>query len=138
MGRALVCAVRHTARPAGGRLEERAVLCDAIARLPDLLDIVRASKRVVPGGEQLADGGEQLRAPLLGELGPEGVDGDIDSTAVGFEGEDALHDVRGWSAERSAEGVEVLEVRFVKRVADDLDVEVVKVRSAQAVTEIRG
>jgi hypothetical protein len=73
---------------------------------------------------------------FFGELGVEGVDGDVDGAAVGLEGEDALHDVGGGLPEGGAEVVEVFEVGFVDGVADDFDVEVVEVVGGEAVAEV--
>ena len=131
----IVSTIRRRARLV---LEERAVLAHALARGAHLVDVVRLRELVVPLGEEPADRGEELRALLLLELGAEGVDGDVDRAAVGLEGEDAEHDVCGGPAEGAAEGGEVLEVGFVERVADDLDVEVVEVGCGHGVPEVVG
>ena len=92
-----------------------------------MLDVVRTGEQVVSLRVEFSYGREQSGALFLGELSAEGVDGDVDGAAVGFEGEDAGHELGRRSADGLAEGVEVLEVGFVECVADDLDVEVVQV-----------
>ena len=128
----------HLTGSSGGSIEERTVLSDGVNSLADLLDVVGAREHVVALGEEAADGGEELCALLLGELRAEGIDGDIDCTAVSLEGERGVHDVRGGSPDAAAEGVEVLEVGLVERVADDLDVEVVEIGSGDGVAEVGG
>jgi hypothetical protein len=50
-----------------------------------------------------------------------------------------MHVVVGWSADFcSDEVVKVLEVRFIEGVSDDFDVEVIKIRGGETVTEVWG
>lgn len=110
-----------------------------LTSLPDLIHLVRPRKRIVPFRVQHPNIREQPCTLFLGELGVERVDGDGERAAVCFEGEDAVHDLSGRAADLGgAEVVEVFEVGFVESVADDFDVEVVKVGGGEAVAEVRG
>lgn len=91
------------------------------------IDIIRSGKRIVPFGEEAADRGEQPRSLLFGELGTEGVDGNVECTSVGFKSKDTGHDLRSGSRKGLAEFVEILEIGFVQGVTDNLNVEVIKI-----------
>ena len=125
--------VRAGARRA---VEKRTVLRDAFADRAHLVDVICFCELVVSLGEEAADGRKEARALFLGELCVERVDRDVDRAPVGLERENARHDVGRWTIDGCAEGVEVFEVGFVERVADDFDVEVVEVRGREAVTEV--
>ena len=122
-----------------GRVEERAVLDNALARLAHLLDLVRACEQVVALWVQAPDVREQACALLLAQLRPEGVDRHAQRAAVSLECEDFVHHLGGRPADMGRdEAVEVLEVGLVERVADDFDVEVVKVGRGEAIAEVGG
>lgn len=101
-----------------------------------MVDVVCFGERVVSLGEEATDGGKETGALFLGELSTEGVDGDVDGPSVGLERENASHDICRRPINRLAEGVEVLEVGLVERVADDFDIEVIEVSGRDAVTEV--
>lgn len=94
--------------------EEAAVLDYSIKYDFDLIDVVGFGESEGSFGVEAAEGGEELGALVFGEGGAEGVDGDVESATIGFEGEDGGHDVGGGGAEGEDEGVEVLEVGFVE------------------------
>jgi len=127
---------RRTIRPRRRRIKERAILWDVFTYHSHLVDIVCFGEGVVTFGIETADGREEFRALFFGEFGVEGVDGDVDGAAVGFELEDAGHVVGGGAAEGETVVVEVFEVGFVEGVADDFDVEVVEVGGGEAVAEV--
>ena len=105
--------------------EEVSILGHLLDDVLDLVDVVRPGEDAVACGVELADRGEQGSALLFGQGRTERVDGDVDGSAVGFKGEDLVHDLCCWAAEGEGELVKVFEVGFVERVADDLDVELV-------------
>lgn len=132
--RASICSA--VCSSAGRRgIEECTIFSYAVARTPDLVNLIRSRQHVIALGIQSADRGEQSGTLFLCELGAERVNGDVDGTTVSFEGENARHDLGSWAANRLAERVEVFEIGFVERVADDLNVEVVEFGCGEAFTE---
>ena len=73
---------------------------------------------------------------LLGKVGAEGVNGDVDSTSICFEGEHPGHNFKGGSTDLFTDRVEIFEVGLVKGVADDFDVEVIEIVCGETVAEV--
>jgi hypothetical protein len=122
--------------PTSSLLEERLVLHHPITNRLDLIHIVRPRQHVVSFGVQAPDGREETGAAFFGEVGVEGVKGDVDGSTVGFKGEEFGHDLGGRGGQGLDEAMEVFEVGFVEGVSDDFDVEVVEVGGREAVAEV--
>lgn len=121
-----------------GLVQHGPVVRHAVDRDPHALGVIRTRKHQGALGVQAAEVGVQLLAVGLGELGAEGVDGDVECAPVCLECEDTRHDLVGWGREGLAECVEVFEVGLVQRVPDDFDIEVVQILRGQAVPKVRG
>ena len=104
--------------------------------LNDALNIIRTGESIVAFGIETSDGREELCTLLLGELGAERVDGDVERAAIGFESENLAHDLGSRRWESLTELVEVFQIGLVQTVTDDLDIEIVEVLSREAVTEV--
>mmetsp|Transcript_8010 Transcript_8010/g.19920 ORF Transcript_8010/g.19920 Transcript_8010/m.19920 type:complete len:246 (-) Transcript_8010:471-1208(-) len=126
----------------------RLVLVDGVRREELLVLIVRVDGSLhgidVGGhgqargalGVEEADGRVELLALLFVEVRVERVHRNVDRASVRLQLKDAPHDLRGAAAHLLAEGVEVLEVRLVQRVPDDLNVHLVDVLEREAVAEV--
>lgn len=88
--------------------------------------------------KQGTDSRVQFLPLVLGELGTEGVDGNVNSPPVCLELENLAHELGGRAAQLHAKGVEVLEVGLVQSVTNDLDVDIGKVLKGDALGKIRG
>mmetsp|Transcript_15739 Transcript_15739/g.36406 ORF Transcript_15739/g.36406 Transcript_15739/m.36406 type:complete len:304 (+) Transcript_15739:300-1211(+) len=121
--------VLHRLLLARARLDQHvAIVLVRVERCPHLVHVSAESQARRALGVQLADARVELELIVLAQLRLERVDGDVDRAPVRFELEDAAHDLRRLPAALGLdEVVEVLEVGLVKRVADDLDVELVKI-----------
>mmetsp|Transcript_37101 Transcript_37101/g.98357 ORF Transcript_37101/g.98357 Transcript_37101/m.98357 type:complete len:515 (-) Transcript_37101:53-1597(-) len=82
------------------------------------------------------DRGVQLLALLQVEVGVERVDRNVDRPSVRLELQDAAHHLLGRAAHVAAEGVKVLQVCLVQRVADDLNVQLIEVIEREAIAEV--
>jgi hypothetical protein len=120
--------------------EKRPILTYILTNAPNLVNLIRPRKSVIPFGKQPPNIREKLRPFFFRKLGVEGINGDVYRAPVGFEREDAGHDIccGGGIELGGAEGEEIFEVGFVNGVSDDFDVEVVKVGSGEARFEVWG
>jgi hypothetical protein len=75
---------------------------------------------------------------LLDELGAKGVESDIDSSSISFEGQNFMHDVRCWRAKRCAEVLEVFKASLIYSVTDDFNIQVVEIGCRETVSEVGG
>ena len=102
--------------------KERPVFCHAVARDPHLVNVFCPHKRVISAGEQASNSRKKSGPLFLRQSCANRVDSNIDRPSVGLEGKNASHHVSRRSAERLAKLAEVLQVSFVERIPDDLDV----------------
>lgn len=116
--------------------KESSVLRNVVADSTDLINIVCPCQSIVPSWKQTANCREELSPLLFGKLCVEGVNGDIDSSAIGLEREYPMHDLGRRVSERRAKVVEIFQVCLVQGISDDFDVKIVKVLSRYAIAEV--
>jgi len=122
---------RVVARP----FEQTAVLSIELRDLLNVIRIVGPSQGRQTVGVESPALGVELGAVLLGEFCAEAVDCDHEGAPVCLERQDGAHDIGSGSPQGLAVAVERLQVRLIKRVPDDLDVEFIQVLLADTLPE---
>jgi len=108
------------------------------ARGDDSIDVLGLAQLEGHVGVEEAELGEEADAVILGELGPEGVDGNVDGPPVSLELEDVAHNLGSTAPNGLAEPVKVLKVGLVEGVPDDLNVHLVQILLGETGGKVRG
>mmetsp|Transcript_8692 Transcript_8692/g.22694 ORF Transcript_8692/g.22694 Transcript_8692/m.22694 type:complete len:273 (+) Transcript_8692:469-1287(+) len=117
--------------------EQRAIVGVGVDRRTHRVEVGRSREARRALRVEETDGGVERLARLEVKRGDvDRVDGDIDRATVCLEEEDVAHHLACRATNALAEGVEVLEVRLVQRITDDLNVHLAEVIERYAVAKV--